>query len=242
MVNGKSGLWLLAFGLCTLSFVLCTLLSYLLRVTASALAQSSKFKVQSTRVKDQRLKTKGQRPDLPFTIYRLRHSRVGSSSGSGVSCGGRNLSCTLRRFTRMRVHVDDLPRMESISTSSTARSLFTSGYLLFHLSRPARAASLSGEFAITKSGALVRALFSLVFFTTERAREGATRGASPAILRKCGGQGASPRLTFSSCAASSSSRSSEPGSASMSACGSPNSANRLGIVSTVKSAGSQSGT
>src|SRR5205809_2656758 len=106
-------------------------------------------------------------------------SRVGSSSGSGVSCGGRNPSGTFRRLTRMRVQVDDLPRMESISTSSTARSVATSGCLLFHLSRPARAASLSGEFATTRSGALVRC-----FFIAERAREGATRGASPSILRK----------------------------------------------------------
>ena len=37
------------------------------------------------------------------------------------------------------------------------------------------------------------------------AREGATRGASPSILRKCGGQGASPRPAASSLAASSSS-------------------------------------
>src|SRR6187455_1346023 len=34
-----------------------------------------------------------------------RHSRVGSSSGSGVSCGGRSGSGTLRRFTRMRVQI-----------------------------------------------------------------------------------------------------------------------------------------
>ena len=43
-----------------------------------------------------------------------------------------------------------------------------------------------------------------------RARDGATRGASPSILRKCGGQGASPRPAASSRAASSSSASSEP--------------------------------
>ena len=142
----------------------------------------------------------------------------------------------------MRVQVDDLPRMESISTSSTARSAATSGCLLFHLSRPARAASLSGEFATTRSGALVRGFLAAGLFAPDLAREGATRGASPSILRKCGGQGASPRPAASSSAASSSSFSSEPGAASMSACGSPSSAKRLGIVSTVKSAGSQSGT
>ena len=51
----------------------------------------------------------------------VRHSRVGSSSGSGVSCAGLCSSGTWRRLTRMRVHVDDVPRMESTSTSSTAR-------------------------------------------------------------------------------------------------------------------------
>src|SRR5207249_2568588 len=144
------------------------------------------------------------------SYLRFRHSRVGSSSGSGVSCGGRNPSGTFRRFTRMRVQVDDLPRMESISTSSTARSVATSGCLLFHLSRPATAASLSGEFATTRSGALVRGFFTVGFFTAERAREGATRGASPSILRKCGGQGASPRPDASSSAASPSSFSCDP--------------------------------
>ena len=107
---------------------------------------------------------------------------------------------------------------------------------LFHLSRPARAASLSGEFAITRSGIFARG------FLADLAREGATRGASPSILRKCGGHGASPRPAASSFAASSSSFSSEPGSASIPACGSPISAKRFGTVRHVKSAGSQSGT
>ena len=47
--------------------------------------------------------------------------------GSGVSCGGRISSGTWRRFTRMRVQVDDRPRIESTSTSSTARSSAASG-------------------------------------------------------------------------------------------------------------------
>ncbi len=47
-----------------------------------------------------------------------RHSRVGSSSGSGVSCGGRSSSGTWRRLTRMRVQVEERPRMGSTSTSS----------------------------------------------------------------------------------------------------------------------------
>ncbi len=89
----------------------------------------------------------------------------------------------------MRVHVDDVPRMESTSTSSTARSAAASGCLLFHLSRPASASSLLGEFATTIRGIFVR---GGAFLAADLARDGATRGASPSILRKCGGHGASP--------------------------------------------------
>ncbi len=65
-------------------------------------------------------------------------------------------------------------------------------------------------------------------FAPALAREGATRGASPSILRKCGGHGASPKPAASSSSASSSSCSSDPALASISACGSPISANRSG--------------
>src|SRR5579875_1324387 len=81
-----------------------------------------------------------------------RHSRVGSSSGSGVSCGGRICSGTWRRFTRMRVQVEDRPRMESTRTSSMASRAAVSGCLCFHRSRPASAASFEGELATTISG------------------------------------------------------------------------------------------
>ncbi len=94
-----------------------------------------------------------------FDARSSRHSRVGSSSGSGVSCAGCSSSGTWRRFTRMRVQVDDRPRMESTNTSSTARSSAASGCLFFHLSRPASAASRFGEFATTTSGIFVRAGF-----------------------------------------------------------------------------------
>src|SRR5258708_901699 len=124
----------------------------------------------------------------PFLDRRSLHSRVGSSSGSGVSCDGRNSSGTLRRFTLIRVQVDDLPRMVSTNTSSTVRSLATFRCLRFHLSRPVSAASLFVEFAITRRGILLR-----VFFGLDLARDGATRAASPSILRKWGGHGASPR-------------------------------------------------
>src|SRR5580658_1210609 len=100
----------------------------------------------------------------------------------------------------MRVQVDEAPRMESTNTSSTARRLAASGYLSFHRSRPASAASLLGEFATTNRGIFVRG----AFLAADLARDGATRGASPSILRKCGGQGASPIPAASSLAASSS--------------------------------------
>src|ERR1700722_11776543 len=100
-----------------------------------------------------------------------RHSRVGSSSGSGVACGGRIDSGTCRRFTRMRVHVEDRPRIESIKMSSSASSGETAGYFAFHRSRPARAASFCGEFAIVISGIFSRGAF-LADVPLER--EGAT--------------------------------------------------------------------
>jgi len=56
----------------------------------------------------------------------------------------------------MRVHVDDLPRIESTRISSGARSLATFLCFFFHLSNPASAAFLSGELAITRSGMRVR--------------------------------------------------------------------------------------
>src|ERR1043165_9467169 len=89
----------------------------------------------------------------------------------------------------MRVQVDDRPRIESTSTSSAARSVAASACFFFHLSRPARAASLSGEFATTRSGAFARFLTAELFVAAARARDGATRGPSPSILRKGGGAG-----------------------------------------------------
>jgi hypothetical protein len=93
----------------------------------------------------------------------------------------------------MRVHEeDDRPPMESTSTSSTARRLATSGCLPSHLSRPASAASLLGEFATTTRGIFVRRAFAV-----DLACEGATRRGSPSILRKRGHRrrrGPRPRL------------------------------------------------
>ena len=136
------------------------------------------------------------------------------------------------------------PRIESTSTSSTARSAAASGYFSFHRSKPRQRSLLVGEFATTISGIFDCRASSLLSPLLGRlfAREGATRGASPSILRKCGGHGASPNPAASSSAASSSNASSDPAAASISACGSPIFANRSGTVNTVKSAGSQSAT
>src|SRR5215469_6573386 len=127
--------------------------------------------------------------------------------------------------------------MESTRTSSGARNSITLACLAFQRSRPARAVLLSGELATTIKGILIRGCLGLDF-----AREGATLGASDSILRKCGGQGASPSPSASSRAASSSNGSRDPGASFTSECGLPTSANRLGMVEIVKSAGSQSGT
>ena len=165
-----------------------------------------------------------------------RHSRVGSSSGSGGSGAGRSFSGTLRRFTRIRVQVEDLPRIASTKISSGASSAATAACFSFHRSRPASAACLSGEFATTISGILIR------FLATDFAREGATLGASLAVFRKCGGQGASPSPAASSSDANSSNRSSEPAASYIPAWGFPIAAKRPGTVFTVNSAGSQPGT
>ena len=109
----------------------------------------------------------------------------------------------------MRVQVEERPRIESISTSSTARNLEIPACFCFQRSRPASAASLSGELAMTISGIFIRDGFF--------ARDGATRETSLFILRKCGGQGASPSPAASSLAARSSNFSSDPGAESISA-------------------------
>jgi hypothetical protein len=85
-------------------------------------------------------------------------------------------------LTLIRVHVDERPRIESTSTSSTASSFATFGCFAFHRSNPSSAAFLSGELATTISGILVRFFFAGVFFAAPRARDGATRDPSPGIF------------------------------------------------------------
>ena len=168
-----------------------------------------------------------------FRQLEARHSRVGSSFGSGASCFGRMSSGTLRKLTRIRVHVDDLPRIESTRMSSIARCFAAARCFFFHRSSPASAAFLSGELATVISGIFVRGAL---------ARDGATRIPSPSIFLKCGGHGASPSPAALSRSARSSSFSNEPAKSSIASFGSPISAKRFGTVSTVKSSGLQSGT
>ena len=140
----------------------------------------------------------------------------------------------------MRVQVDERPRIESTSTSSTASCAGGLGMPRLPALEARERGLLVGEFATTSSGIFARGGF---FGAARFARDGATRGASPSILRKCGGHGASPRPAASSRAASSSSASSEPGGgvhAGVRIADRRRSA--AGTVSTVKSAGSQSGT
>src|SRR4051794_23088772 len=100
----------------------------------------------------------------------------------------------------MRVQVEDLPRMESTSTSSGASNAAASAYFFFHRSSPANAVALLGEFATTITGILTRGFFVISLTAADFpapdfadfARDGATLAPSPSIFRKCGGQGASP--------------------------------------------------
>ena len=84
---------------------------------------------------------------------------MGSSSGSGVAWAGRRLSGMLRRFTLIRVQVEERPRIESTRTSSAARNFTTFRCLRFQRSKPAKAASLFGELAITNNGIRTRGDF-----------------------------------------------------------------------------------
>ena len=154
---------------------------------------------------------------------------VGSSSGSGVSCGGRSASGTWRRLTRMRVHVDDRPRMQSTSTSSTAswpppRDGAPSS------ARGPRARALSGELATTTSGIFARGgRFAPPPLRRATARRAAPRppscGSAAATARR---RGRPPRRAPPARAARRASRA----AASMPACGSPIAAKRAGTVRT----------
>ena len=121
------------------------------------------------------------------------------SPDRAVSSGGRSSSGTWRRLTRMRVQVDERPRIESTSTSSTARSSRRSGCSAFQRSRPASAAFLRRlalamvmERASWAPGRAVLCSAGLAGRFLRFARDGATRGGFARASWKCGGQGASP--------------------------------------------------
>ena len=109
-----------------------------------------------------------------------------------------------RRAALLKNGVGGLSDPRSITTWINARRTYILGQLN---------TADTKLFAITSNGIRVRAGFFFVLAGSElfeRAREGATRGASPSIFAKCGGHGASPKPSASSRAASSSSFSSEP--------------------------------
>src|SRR5204863_1086 len=72
--------------------------------------------------------------------------------GSAGSSAGRSASGTCRRFTRIRVQVEERPRIESTSTSSIARCAAARGWRAFQRSRPASASSRCCALAIVISG------------------------------------------------------------------------------------------
>ena len=91
-----------------------------------------------------------------------------SSSGSSASCGGLSSTGTCSRFTRIRVHVLNRPRIESTSTSAGARWLAASAWRAFQRSNPASASSFCCARPISISGRV-----------GVRRRDGWTRAGSP---------------------------------------------------------------
>jgi len=163
----------------------------------------------------------------PFLVRRCearhsRHSRVGSSSGSGVSWGGRRSSSYLSK-----IDSDPCPGGGSPSDGIDryiVRRKLARGLRVFYFPvfQTGECSFLAGEFATTIKGIFTRVALaarggffavSAVFTPVALARDGATRAASPSILRKCGGQGASAIPARSSFSASSRSFSSESGAA-----------------------------
>ena len=160
----------------------------------------------------------------PAAAARPRARGAGSRACASTSTSGRASSRPARRRRR------DAPRPRDVAPSS-ARAR--------RAPRPCSASCatvMSGIFDRAASSAACR-------LRPPFARDGATRGASPSILRKCGGHGASPSPAASSRAASSSSASSEPGRLVHRARADRRARRSAPAPSArVKSAGSQSGT
>src|SRR5438132_1700298 len=80
----------------------------------------------------------------------------------------------------IRVHVDERPRIESTSTSSTWSRAAASGWRAFHRSRPASASSLCAALATVMRGWVdCRRPLPFVLAFALALRDGATRGGSP---------------------------------------------------------------
>ena len=148
--------------------------------------------------------------------------RIVVGIGQFPAAGG-SLPGHCEEFTRMRVQVDERPRIESTSTSSTARCFAASGCLCL----PALEAGERG-ILVRRVGDDDQRHFRARLLAARFACDGATRGASPSILRKCGGQGASARPPLRHAPQARASASSEPAASSMPACGSPIAAKRVG--------------
>jgi hypothetical protein len=78
----------------------------------------------------------------------------------------------------MRVHVLELPRIASTSTSSTASSAAAFGWRFFHRSRPSSASALCSALAMVISGSFDTRRPVGLFFRFD----GATRGGSPSCF------------------------------------------------------------
>ena len=108
----------------------------------------------------------------------------GASSGSSGSCGGRSSSGTCSRFTRMRVHVWNRPRMASTSTSDGCRCAAASGCRHRQRSRPSSASSLRCARPISTSGRRgCREPRGFCDPATDRRRDGCTRAGSSGCFR-----------------------------------------------------------
>ena len=105
-----------------------------------------------------------------------------------------HLSGTLRRFTRMRVHVDERPRIESTSTSSTASSFAHFRILRLPPLEPRERRLLVGRIR-NNDQRHAHALLRRRLLAPATARHAAPRLPSS---RKCGGHGASPKPAASS--------------------------------------------
>ena len=160
----------------------------------------------------------------------------GVSSGSSASCAGRSSSGTCCRLMRIRVQVLNRPRIASTRTSAGSRCAAASGWRAFHRSTPASASSFFGARPISISGCFRLRSSSFAASTAARAAARPPASCSSAATARRPG----PRAPVSPTA-----RAGDRASRDARRCrrgDRRSSANRAGIVASVKSAGSQSST